>query len=1128
MLLTTETIERIKDVLISDVIGHFIKLTKKSSDYLGLCPFHNEKSPSFTVSNKRGVNGRFKCFGCGKSGDAIEFVMQHENKTFFEACEVIAQLGNIPLEYEAREVTEKEKERLSAAQLQEQVLNHVVPIYRGELWRLDSNHPAKQWLYSTGLTDEMIDEWELGWSPNDFGFITPTLISKGWLEPALKMGIIKRKNENSYDGYRSRIIFPIHDINGRLVGLGGRYIRIEASDARDIPKYINPADCEIYNKSAVLFGLKQAARAIREEKTAYITEGYMDVIGPYTKGFKNVVATCGTAFTESQMRLIKRHTDQLIMWRDNDNAGINSTVASLPTLLKNDFGIRVFDYKEFQGKDPGDFSKALDTYNNGNGIHLYRDDDGLSLHPSGSVFSWSLPELIDGVIWQANRIWKESSDDIRSMIKARTEIMHLIANITNSILRDNYLDFIIKLFNWKSADVKRDFKKITETIAYPEDEDDMGTDDSDMLPDWLDDSQKEEFFSKGYVSVNKKERGKPMIGYYSFNNGAKIEITNFLVNPLFHIYAGSESRYLLQIYNGYKHGILDLPARKITSIDQFQAETVGFGSFIIYGVKIQWLRIVTELLHVFPLCWEIHKPGWHDKGFFCFLDRAYIPGEGMVEMNEWGIFSHNNTNYLMPASCKAYTELMESSKDNYENLRYLQYKNSPVDFTVWSKQMNKVYKQKGIVAIAYVIITLFRDIVFAVDNNFPHLYGFGEPSSGKSKWAESITAIFYHKRSAFNLNSGTEFAFNNYGALYVNCPAHMNELDIEVIKMEWFQTLKGAYDGEGRERGKISGGKSSTEVTRIRGSLILTGQKLVTYDDNSLVTRCLIEPFAAIKELTEEEKQNYDKLKAWEARGMSSMLVEILQFRQLFVEQYRDNLNMQLSQWRKTKAGTRNLNQRILQNWAHLVTGYKMLSEHFQFPQDVAEFSDYCYSRAEYWSHFIRSSDTLSEFWRTLEFLFNQQQVEEGWDYIISEETSITIRTNKYETEVISFERPTKVLFLRINNVHKLFQTAYRQRTGKEAMSLENLLHYFSSRDYFKGTIKAKRFARYITKTEESATQGFGGNNVHTIKKIQAANTTCYAFLYDDLGICIDTGAGVPEEKPEPPKNGGTGDTLPF
>jgi hypothetical protein len=499
------------------------------------------------------------------------------------------------------------------------------------------------------------------------------------------------------------------------------------------------------------------------------------------------------------------------------------------------------------------------------------------------------------------------------------------------------------------------------------------------------------------------------------------------------------------------------------------------------------------------------------------------------------MFSHDEDKYLIPASCEAYKQLKNTGNDVFQNDRHLTYRDTQVTFSQWADQMQMVYLQKGTVGVAYAILTLFRDIIFDVDNNCPHLYGYGEPSSGKSKWAESITAIFYHRRSAFNLNSGTDFAFFNYMQRYTNAPAHLNEFEIDVIRQEWFQAIKGIYDGEGRERGKMNGPKNRTEVMHVKSTLIITGQKLVTADDNSVVTRSLIEPFSTRDDLTEKDKNAYDELKDWESKGLSSVLLEVLKHRKKFDTNYKEKFNKQLSEWRKGKSETKGLNQRILQNYSHLATCYKLISEEMELPQPAIDFTEYCFKQAVKWSSFIRSSDTLSEFWRTLEFLVNQQQLQEGWDFLVEEHTSIKIRKNRDENIDHEFETPTKVLFLRLNNAHKLFQKEYRSRTGKEGMNIENMLHYFGSRKYFIGSMKQKRFKRFEFSTETVAKPFAQGETMaHTTKEEVDKHTSCYCFVYEDLEIDIVSNKVYQAQRmaPEEPKEQGNGfesqTDLPF
>lgn len=1086
------SLQALRSAPITDVVGHFVKLKEQGANHHAPCPFHLEKTASFVVSQTKGI---YKCFGCGAHGDAIKFVMQHENKAFIEACKTVAQLTHTTIDFEEREITEKEKATITAAQAQEEVLNHVVPIYTAALMALPADHPAKQFLYNRGYNDDVIAEWQLGWGGTEWHNITPQLISKGCFEAAHALGIIKRSadGEKNYDGYRNRITIPITNSAGRYVGLGGRHIEdqsIQHSTSHIQPKYINPPDCELYNKSNFLFGLSKAAAAIRENKKAYLVEGYFDVIGPHTAGLQNVVGTCGTSFTPQQMALLKKHTDHIVLWRDNDAAGQKANNRQLPDLLQNGFRVDVGIY---DGKDPGEWIQQQ----------------------SKKVEDIQSPNSEDFLMTRIREIKTEAVDPF-AISAAKKEIYRLLAHVADSDTRDAYVEVISKEFKWKASDIKKGiepFLNIDRPVAILEKI-------ASHLPDELTEEQKQLHAKNGYVAIN----DKGVCGYYSYKvttnadgktSTSKTEITNFTVNPLFHVYAGADSRFLLEIDNGFNHAVLDIPAKIIPSIEQFQANAVAEGNFIIFGAKPQWLRIASDLLKQFPRCIELKNLGWQSHNFFAFADKVFIPKttagqqkNGLQDLDNWGIVKIENENFLIPASCEAYRQLKHTGDDPFENDRHLTFKQSEITLESWAKQMHRVYNQQGIIAIAGVIMSLFRDIVFSIDNNCPHLYAFGEPSSGKSKWAESITAVFFHKRSAFNLNSGTDFAFFNYLQRYTNCPAHLNEFEIEVIKPEWFEAIKGIYDGEGRERGKMGAGTGSrnrTEIMKVRSVLVLTGQKLITANDNSVVTRSLVEGFSVRDDISEDDKEAYNTLKDWEAKGMSSILLELLQHRKEFEDNYRDVFNKLLSKWRIEKTGAKGLNQRILQNWAHLAIGYTLVEKYIKLPQTAAEFSDYCYSKAVHWSHFIRNSDTLSSFWRTLEFLVDDRKITEGWDYIIKSETAVKWRDGNHVEHTKEFNEPTKVLYLRLGNVHSLFQQHYRSRNSQPAMSLENLKHYFQSRKYFIGVIKQMQFRRFEEVTEERTSGGLNekSHGYIALKPIKQI-TSCHAFVFDDLNLSIE------------------------
>jgi len=358
-----------------------VAIKKHGVNYTASCPFHAEKSASFTVSDTKDI---YKCFGCGASGDAIKFVMEHQRQDFLQAVETIANHAGIAIEYDSSADNEKYKAVQAQKASMATVLNQLINIYKQNLLTLPQDHPVKTYLTGRGITNEIIIEWDLGWATTDWRHLTPRLIADGNFEHASAMGIIKKgkADDSNYDGYRSRIIVPIQNQFGQHIGIAGRYLMVDEKDiskcnalkdeakqkleagtiTADVyadevkkaenpyPKWINPTENELYNKSTILFGLNRAAKAIKEKQCAWLVEGYFDCIAMHTYGDNNTVATCGTAFTTQQAALLKKHTSHAILLRDNDTAGQKATSKDLNTLIaasfKTDVATLPADFKD--------------------------------------------------------------------------------------------------------------------------------------------------------------------------------------------------------------------------------------------------------------------------------------------------------------------------------------------------------------------------------------------------------------------------------------------------------------------------------------------------------------------------------------------------------------------------------------------------------------------------------------------------------------------------------------------------------------------------------------------------------------------------------------------------------------
>ncbi len=345
MILPKEKIEEIKSsVDIVDFIAQYVPLKKAGSNYKGLCPFHNEKTPSFTVSGAKQI---FHCFGCHKGGNVFNFLMEYKRISFPEAVKEVAEYCGIALETRggdysaAKDLTEK----LYA-------INNIAQEYFVEsLWDATAGKKARAYLQERNVKESVQKIFSLGYARDSYSSLKNYLeLREVDLEMAKDLGLLNRKERGTYyDKFRDRIIFPIFSTNGRIVGFGGRTL----SGEKETAKYLNSNESKIYSKRKILYGLYHSKEEIVKEDRAILVEGYMDLISLYQSGIKNVVASSGTALTDEQVKLLSRFTKNIVVLFDADTAGEKAVLRSIELLLKNDFEIKVLTLP--QGEDPDSF-----------------------------------------------------------------------------------------------------------------------------------------------------------------------------------------------------------------------------------------------------------------------------------------------------------------------------------------------------------------------------------------------------------------------------------------------------------------------------------------------------------------------------------------------------------------------------------------------------------------------------------------------------------------------------------------------------------------------------------------------------------------------------------------------------
>ena len=319
---------------IIDIVGGFVKLKKRGANYLGLCPFHNEKTPSFTVSPSKEI---YKCFGCGRSGNSISFIMEHEMYSYVEALKWLANKYGI--EIEETFTTDEQRQQVQTADSLYIINSFAQQFFSGQLFETEEGQDiGLSYLKERGFREEVIKKFQLGYSPTQRDAFAKEAIARQYTpELLIKTGLIVNRNEQLQDNYRGRVIFPVHNHSGKVLGFGARILK--SNDKA--PKYINTPENEIYVKSKILYGSYFARQAIDKSDECLLVEGYTDVLSLHQSGIENVVASGGTSLTVDQLRLIKKYTNNLTIIYDGDAAGIKAALRGLDMALEEGLNVKL-------------------------------------------------------------------------------------------------------------------------------------------------------------------------------------------------------------------------------------------------------------------------------------------------------------------------------------------------------------------------------------------------------------------------------------------------------------------------------------------------------------------------------------------------------------------------------------------------------------------------------------------------------------------------------------------------------------------------------------------------------------------------------------------------------------------
>ena len=425
------TIERILDAAnISDVVSEFVTLKKRGVNQLGLCPFHNEKTPSFTVSPAKGI---FKCFGCGKGGNSVNFIMELEQLSYPDALRWLAKKFHIEIEEKEESLEEKqlkderESMMIASAFAQKYFSRYLLNENEGRTIGLS-------YLRERGIRDDIITKFELGYCPDGKDIFTQAAQREGYkMEFLERTGLTIKRDDWVRDRFGGRVIFPVHNVAGRVIAFGGRTL----TNDKKVAKYLNSPESEIYHKGRTLYGIYQAKRQITQQDKCYLVEGYTDVLSFHMAGIENVVASSGTSLTIDQIRLIRRFTPNITIVYDGDDAGIKASLRGIDMVLEEGINVKVLPLP--RGEDPDSFARSMSA---------------------SQLTEYIKAKETDFIKFKTQLLMETVENDPVSKARLINEIVHSISVIPDTITRTIYIKECSRLMDVQEAVLYSEIRKM--------------------------------------------------------------------------------------------------------------------------------------------------------------------------------------------------------------------------------------------------------------------------------------------------------------------------------------------------------------------------------------------------------------------------------------------------------------------------------------------------------------------------------------------------------------------------------------------------------------------------------------------------------------------------------------------
>lgn len=1042
-MISQEVIDRILDRAdIVDMVRETVDLKKSGAGLMACCPFHKEKTPSFHVSTYRQT---WHCFGqCQEGGNVIKYVMKRDGLTFPEAVKTLANKYGITIEQE-KETPEESQRRLKREAMSG--LNERVARFYQSLLQAQTPDAISAMNYAVNrFGKEYVEETGIGYAPESWHAL------EGWarsrsesIELLIELGLLRRNEENGsiHDFLRSRLVIPIRDRRGSVIGFTARNLKDDAS-----AKYVNSAESELYHKSQTVFGLDEAWKQACKEDKMYLVEGAPDAMKMHSVGINNVVATLGGNWTADQFKLLKKAVTTVCFINDADpipqgqrfGTGISYVLKNGELAMIHGLSVTVRELPCKKGnlkQDPGDFFTQACK------IKELKEEDF--------------------VLWFASKVVYK---DMTSM--QLSEAFQRIANIASYITDDTVIEMLLDGLN-KIRRGKEFWRNIIQKAKWNRDKADKRRNGEIDLREY------------GFVAENGCYIGQT-------EKGGETTWSNFTMKPVFHIKDADSPKRIFYVKNNRgAEDVVEMDIEDLVSLSRFRQKLEGIGNYTWMAGERELMKLKSYLYENTETSMRVRQMGWNQAGFYAFGNGIWEDGK-FHKADEFGVCHlADSKNWYIPAASKLYKE----DKKKFERERKFIHQNlQNVPFGQYMQDFTKVYGNNGIIGLCYWLASLFRDVVTENTRSFPLLNLFGPKGSGKTELGAALMAFFISDNKAPNIRNSTATALNDDAAFCSNALVHFDEYknDIRPDKIEF---LKGLYDGVGRV--KMSGSNFDSRImTSVKSGVVISGQEMPTADP-ALFSRCIFLSFPK-SEFSAEECRRFAALRETQKLGLSFLTLQVLANRKYFDANFND-FYAKVREEINEALDYAKLDTRIVENWCKVLAAFRTLEVKLNFPFSYETVKKLCVDGMRMQNDILNTGNELANFWKTMAYLKSAGEIFITADYKIGMQKNV--KTSKGDFD---FGTPRKILYVNKSRVFALYKRAAIQ-TGESALPEDSLKIYLENSDAFIGYIRSVRFKQIIKGIKQVVVK-----DGHTRDKEQVLQAMCFNYntIAERFGIDLE------------------------